>query len=68
MEEIPSNEAGTTILRVTHREKVAASSDRVVFLVDGNIRGELALGKQKEKSETAARERKLRNWLDEVGG
>jgi putative ABC transport system ATP-binding protein len=62
-----ANEAGTTILMVTHSEKVAASSDRVVFLVDGNIRGELALGKQKDKSETAARERKLRNWLDEMG-
>ena len=62
-----ANEAGTTILMVTHSEKVAASSDRVVFLVDGNIRGELALGKQKDKSETSARERKLRNWLDEMG-
>lgn len=62
-----ANAEGTTILMVTHSEKVAASSDRVVFLVDGNIRGELILGKQKDESETAARERKLKNWLDEMG-
>ena len=62
-----ANAEGTTILMVTHSEKAAASSDRVVFLVDGNIRGELILGKQKDESETAARERKLKNWLDEMG-
>ena len=62
-----ANREGTTILMVTHSEKVAASSDRVVYLVDGNIKGELDLGKQKDDSETTARERKLKNWLDEMG-
>lgn len=62
-----ANKEGTTILMVTHSEKVAASSDRVVYLVDGNIKGELKLGKQTDEGETAVRERKLKNWLDEMG-
>ncbi|MBQ4271729.1 MAG: ABC transporter ATP-binding protein [Clostridiales bacterium] len=62
-----ANSEGTTILMVTHSEKVAASSDRVIYLVDGNIRGELNLGKQQDEGETSARERKLKNWLDEMG-
>ena len=62
-----ANKEGTTILMVTHSEKVAASSDRVVYLVDGNIKGELKLGKQTDEGETAVRESKLKNWLDEMG-
>lgn len=62
-----ANAEGTTILMVTHSEKVAASSDRVVYLVDGDIKGELNLGKQTDDNETASRERKLKNWLDEMG-
>ena len=62
-----ANAEGTTILMVTHSEKVAASSDRVIYLVDGNIQGELDLGKQQDENETSARERKLKNWLDEMG-
>ena len=62
-----ANQEGTTILMVTHSEKVAASSDRVVYLVDGNIKGELNLGKQTDEAETVVRERKLKNWLDEMG-
>lgn len=62
-----ANAEGTTILMVTHSEKVAASSDRVIYLVDGNIQGELLLGKQQDENETSVRERKLKNWLDEMG-
>ena len=62
-----ANSEGTTILMVTHSEKVAASSDRIVYLVDGNIKGELNLGKQTDEIETVTRERKLKNWLDEMG-
>lgn len=62
-----ANSEGTTILMVTHSEKVAASSDRIVYLVDGNIKGELNLGKQTDESETVTRERRLKNWLDEMG-
>ncbi|NEX02784.1 putative ABC transport system ATP-binding protein [Pseudobutyrivibrio sp. NOR37] len=62
-----ANSDGMTILMVTHSEKVAASSERVVFLVDGNIKGELYLGKQVDDSDGLVRERKLKNWLDEMG-
>ena len=73
-EMIKANEAGTTILMVTHSEKVASSSDRIIYLMDGDIQGELKLGKVREQSgnsdgreEMMQRERKLRKWLDEMG-
>ena len=37
------NQEGTSILMVTHSAKVAAQSDRVIYLIDGNIQGELKL-------------------------
>ncbi|MBR6158506.1 MAG: ABC transporter ATP-binding protein [Lachnospiraceae bacterium] len=73
---VKANEAGTTVLMVTHSEKVAANSDRILYLVDGDIRGELQLGKlsvpaEEGKSdgrqEIALREKKLRKWLEEMG-
>ena len=73
-EMIKANEAGTTILMVTHSEKVAASSDRIIYLMDGDIQGELKLGKVKGqegksdgREELMQRERRLRKWLDEMG-
>ena len=42
---LEANSMGTTILMVTHSEKVASISDRIIYLVDGNIQGELILGK-----------------------
>ena len=32
-----ANKNGTTILMVTHSERVAAVSERIIYLVDGNI-------------------------------
>ncbi len=70
---VKANEAGTTILMVTHSEKVAASSDRIIYLMDGDIQGELKLGKvgtyagTDGREELMRRERKLRSWLDEMG-
>lgn len=68
---VKANEAGSTVLMVTHSEKVAASSDRIIYLMDGDIQGELALGKLSNAADTreelAKRERKLRNWLEEMG-
>jgi putative ABC transport system ATP-binding protein len=53
---------------VTHSEKVAASSDRIIYLVDGDIRGELKLGKMNGgREEYALREKQLRKWLEEMG-
>jgi putative ABC transport system ATP-binding protein len=58
---------GTTILMVTHSEKVASVSDKIIYLVDGNIKGELVLGKMKENDDLGPRERQVRNWLGEMG-
>ena len=75
-EMVKANEAGTTVLMVTHSEKVAASSDRIIYLMDGDIQGELVLGKINASggSDTISateklslRERKLRKWLEEMG-
>ncbi len=39
------NREGMSILMVTHDSKVASTCDRIMYLLDGSIRGELALGK-----------------------
>ena len=72
-EMVKANEAGTTVLMVTHSEKVAASSDRIIYLMDGDIQGELVLGKintsdgMSSAEKLSLRERKLRKWLEEMG-
>ncbi|WP_368654943.1 ABC transporter ATP-binding protein [Ornithinibacillus sp. 4-3] len=42
---LQTNQAGMTILLVTHDAKVAAQSERVLFMKDGQIVDELQLGK-----------------------
>lgn len=66
---VKANEAGTTVLMVTHSEKVAACSDRIIYLVDGDIQGELNLGKMPagQREELIKRERKLHQWLESQG-
>ena len=59
------NREGVSVMMVTHSEKVACCSERVIFLVDGNIQGELILGKLGSEDDIPVRERKLRNWLSE---
>ena len=60
------NADGTTILMVTHDGKVASKCDRVLYILDGKLRGELVLGKFKPDD---AREREVRiiKWLDSLG-
>ena len=62
---VNANREGTSIMMVTHSEKIASCSERVIFLVDGNIQGELVLGKMESEEDLPVRERKLRNWLQE---
>lgn len=61
------NGEGTTIMLVTHDSKIAAKSDRVLYIEDGMIKGEMKLGKFKEESGTRDREKKLSGWLLEMG-
>ena len=62
-----ANRDGTTILMVTHSERVASFSNRVIYLMDGGIQGELFLGKLEDDEEITSRERKLHHWLSELG-
>lgn len=58
------NQEGTTILMVTHDSKVAAKCGRILYLLDGSIKGELSLrGMMKEKE----KEEKVNRWLAEMG-
>ena len=60
------NQAGTTIMMVTHDAKVAARCTRVLYMVDGNIKGEYNAPTE-EKLTWADKERRLNNWLMELG-
>ena len=62
-----ANKEGSTILLVTHSERVASYSNRVIYLMDGGIQGELLLGKLEDNDEIPSRERKLHHWLSELG-
>ena len=66
MEELVKlNEEGTTIMMVTHDAKVAAKCSRVLYILDGNIKGEYISPKEDIKEKD--RERLLNNWLLELG-
>ncbi len=65
MEELEKlNANGTTMMIVTHDVKVAARCTRVLFIVDGNIKGEYNTDSEKSMRD---RERSLNNWLMEMG-
>lgn len=67
MEELVKlNGEGTTIMMVTHDAKVAAKCSRVLYIVDGNIKGEYQspIGAEVQEKD---RERLLNNWLMELG-
>ena len=68
MEELAKlNAEGTTIMLVTHDVKVAAKCTRVLYIVDGNIKGEYNLDRCENASQMRERERALNNWLLELG-
>ncbi|MBR6664793.1 MAG: ABC transporter ATP-binding protein [Lachnospiraceae bacterium] len=67
MEELVKlNKEGTTIMMVTHDVKVAAKCSRVLYIVDGNIKGEYISPEGADVQEKD-RERRLNNWLMELG-
>jgi putative ABC transport system ATP-binding protein len=62
------NLSGTTILVVTHDVKVAANTERVLFMLDGDIVAEKQLGKYcKEHNDKKMREEMLSTWLFGLG-
>lgn len=67
MEELTKiNQEGTTILLVTHDVKVAAKCKKVLYLVDGNVKGEYNFGKEMQ-GDLRKREKELNNWLVDMG-
>ena len=60
------NRSGTTILMVTHDSRIASMCERILYLLDGEIRGELKLGKNVQ-NDNREREQKTVKWLDEMG-
>ncbi len=68
MEElIKLNAEGTTVMLVTHDVLVAAKCKRVLYIVDGNIKGEYTLGEYDVAAGMRGRERVLAGWLMEMG-
>lgn len=67
MEELVKlNREGTTIMMVTHDAKVAARCSRVLYIVDGNIKGEYDNSNRLSEN-TKDTERKLNDWLMDLG-
>ncbi len=60
------NNEGTTIVMVTHDSKVAAKCKRVLYIVDGNIKGEYMMPEDNGEKQSD-KERKLNNWLMDLG-
>lgn len=60
------NQEGTTIMLVTHDMKVAARCDKILYIQDGNIEGQCNLGKYSTETKRE-REKKVNNWLSEMG-
>lgn len=58
------NREGTTILIVTHDSRVAARCSRILYLLDGSIKGKLSLAGTPEGK---GREEKVNRWLDGLG-
>ncbi len=61
------NRDGTGIMMVTHSVKVAAQCDRVIYLVDGTIHGDVHLEKLENENDLPMRDRWLNQWLMDQG-
>ncbi|MBP3234801.1 MAG: ATP-binding cassette domain-containing protein [Eubacterium sp.] len=60
------NREGATIMMVTHDSWIASKCERIIYLLDGEIRGELRLGKSTPE-DGKEREQKLVRWLEDFG-
>ena len=58
------NKENTTIFMVTHDSKIATRCGRILYLLDGSIKGELSLEKILEEKD---REERVKQWLAEMG-
>ncbi|MHC1685291.1 MAG: ABC transporter ATP-binding protein [Clostridiaceae bacterium] len=62
------NKKGTTIMLVTHDVKVAAKTERILFMVDGNIVAQKKMSKYDQQHDNVKeREESIMKWLVENG-
>ncbi|HAE42468.1 MAG TPA: ABC transporter ATP-binding protein [Clostridiales bacterium] len=62
------NKKGTTVMLVTHDVKVAAKSERILYMLDGNIVAQKKLSKyDAQLHDIKEREERVMNWLVENG-
>ena len=59
------NRNGQSILMVTHDMRAALRADRILYIEDGKIKGELSLPKYKSEDEKD-REKEVAAWLDSL--
>lgn len=62
-----NQESNTTVMLVTHDMKVAAKCDRILYIEDGNIKGEKSLDKFVKQESLREREKTVSNWLENMG-
>lgn len=62
-----ANRSGAGVLMVTHSVRTASQSDRVIYLVDGSIQGEILLGRMESESDLPERDHLLNSWLLDKG-
>ncbi len=60
------NRQGTSVLMVTHDSRVAGMCERILYILDGRIIGELMLGKYKQEN-AEERGKKTDDWLRTMG-
>ena len=58
------NKEGTTILMVTHNSKLASRCNRVLYILDGQIKGEYRF-EENDQNNDKEREEKLACWLSD---
>ena len=65
---------GSTIMMVTHDSRIAAMCERILYILDGEIQGELILGKYTGnyvgryiQDDRREREQKTSRWLEHMG-
>lgn len=62
------NKNGTTVMLVTHDVKVAAKSERILFMVDGNIVSQKKMRKyDAQQDDSKEREESIMKWLVKNG-
>lgn len=59
------NREGTTILMVTHDSRMASRCGRILYMIDGQIQGELTLENRQDDS-LRQREERINKWLADM--